>query len=123
MIFAASCARFLWVRTAPFGLPVLPPAGLNAYQQRLGIAPVPAEVSHTAPLPQYFADRLGWQNLARTVAEVSEYLKLVSNAVERDLYLKRLADRLGVDEGAVRAEVLPREARGQRQARHCGEHG
>jgi 4-amino-4-deoxy-L-arabinose transferase-like glycosyltransferase len=71
----------------PLGLPVLPPAGLNAYQQRLGIAPVPAEVSHTAPLPQYFADRLGWQNLARTVAEV--YQELPADQRQRAIIMGR----------------------------------
>jgi len=48
---------------------------------------------------------------ARAAAEAAEYVRLVTNAVERDLYLKRLAERLGVDEAAVRSEVLPREAR------------
>jgi len=41
------------------------------------------------------------------VAAVSEQLALVGNAVERDLYLKRLAERLGVGEAAVRAELRP----------------
>ncbi len=54
----------------PLALPVLPPQQLDAYQQWLGIAAAPAEVGHNAPLPQYFADRFGWRNLARTVSEV-----------------------------------------------------
>ena len=58
----------------PLALPVLPPSELDAYQQRLGISAAPEEVSHTAPLPQYFADRFGWENLARTVAVVSAEL-------------------------------------------------
>lgn len=55
----------------PLALPVLPPPELDVYQQRLGIAAAPAEVGHNAPLPQCFADRFGWENLARIVAEVS----------------------------------------------------
>ena len=51
---------------------------------------------------------------ARAAAEISEYLKLVENRVERDLYLKRLAERLGVDEAALRSEALPRKAHGER---------
>lgn len=58
----------------PLALPVLAPPRLVAYQQRLGVAPAPAEVGHNAPLPQVFADRLGWENLARTVADVCREL-------------------------------------------------
>jgi len=58
----------------PIGLPVLTPPALADYQARLGIAPRPAEVSHVSTLPQYFSDRFGWQELARTVDEVYEGL-------------------------------------------------
>jgi 4-amino-4-deoxy-L-arabinose transferase-like glycosyltransferase len=54
----------------PMGLPVLTPAALAEYQATLGIAPRPAEVGHVSTLPQYFSDRFGWQELARTVGEV-----------------------------------------------------
>jgi hypothetical protein len=80
-------ARWRWVRWVivanlvvgllvllPIGLPVLSPPELNAYLQRVGIAPKAGEVGHTSALPQHFSDRLGWENLARVVAEVSEGL-------------------------------------------------
>jgi hypothetical protein len=55
---------------APLALPLLTPEGLDAYQSKLGIAPAAQEVGHNAALPQYFSDRFGWENLARTVSEV-----------------------------------------------------
>jgi hypothetical protein len=55
---------------APLGLPLLSPDGLSGYQAGLGISPIVAEVGHDAELPQYFADRFGWFELARAVSEV-----------------------------------------------------
>jgi hypothetical protein len=52
----------------PIAVPVLSPAGVVAYQKKLGIAPNAAEVGHTGELPQHFSDRLGWEELARTVS-------------------------------------------------------
>lgn len=59
---------------APMAVPLLSPQRTVAYGQRMGIIPAPQEVGHTSALPQYFADRLGWENLARAVSEV--YLAL-----------------------------------------------
>ncbi len=58
----------------PLGLPVLSPPDLDRYQQRLGMVPNTGEVGHDAAIPQYFADRFGWQELAVAVAEVFEGL-------------------------------------------------
>ena len=55
---------------APIALPLLTPEGVDAYQKNLGIVPNTGEVGHTAALPQYFSDRFGWEELARTVSEV-----------------------------------------------------
>jgi hypothetical protein len=55
---------------APLGLPLLAPERLDAYQRKLGIVPNTGEVGHDAALPQYFSDRLGWDELARAVARV-----------------------------------------------------
>lgn len=55
---------------APFALPLLAPERLVAYQERLGIVPNTGEVGHTSALPQYFSDRFGWEEMARTVAAV-----------------------------------------------------
>jgi len=68
-VIAANLAVGLMV-FLPLALPVLSPADLDVYQRRLGLAPTAAEVGHTSDLPQYFSDRFGWENLARTVAGV-----------------------------------------------------
>ena len=61
---------------APIGVLFLSPERTVAYAQRLGITPKAQEVGHTAPLPQYFADRFGWEELAQTVSRVYESLPL-----------------------------------------------
>jgi hypothetical protein len=55
---------------APIAVPLLSPQRTVSYGQRMGIVPAAQEVSHTSPLPQYFSDRFGWENLARVVSEV-----------------------------------------------------
>jgi hypothetical protein len=70
--------RWVWVvhllgagiAVTPMAVPVLSPERTVAYGQRLGITPSAQEVGHTSALPQYFSDRLGWENLARVVSEV-----------------------------------------------------
>jgi hypothetical protein len=65
---------------APIGVPLLSPANTVAYGVRMGIVPAAQEISHKSALPQYFSDRLGWENLARVVSEV--YLSLPENERE-----------------------------------------
>jgi hypothetical protein len=55
---------------APMAVPLLSPQDTVAYGQRMGIIPAAQEVGHTSALPQYFSDRLGWENLARVVSEI-----------------------------------------------------
>ncbi len=52
----------------PLVLPVLPPAAILAYQQRLHVQPPKLETSATAPLPQYDADMLDWRHKADLLA-------------------------------------------------------
>lgn len=54
----------------PLAVPVLSPASYVAYAEHIGIAPPRDERSPLGALPQHFADRFGWQNLAETVARV-----------------------------------------------------
>lgn len=54
----------------PLVLPILSPTQYLAYQRALGVEPQQAEVSHTAELPQIFADQFGWEEMVRTVAGV-----------------------------------------------------
>ena len=84
------------ILTAPLAVPVLPVEGLIAYQRALGLAPRPAENSALGPLPQYFADRFGWQEMTAAVAQV--YLSLPA-AERREVVI--IADNYG-EAGALR---------------------
>lgn len=59
---------------APLTLPVLPVQTYLRYQQALGIAPVKAENQRTGPLPQYFADEFGWEEMVRKIAAIYQSL-------------------------------------------------
>ncbi len=63
-----------YLATIPFALPVLEPEDYVAYGQFTGITPAAAERHEMGPLPQHFADRFGWEDLAKEVSEV--YLSL-----------------------------------------------
>ncbi len=53
---------------APFAIPVLPVETFIAYQAALGVTPRASERSRLGPLPQFFADRFGWEELTEAVA-------------------------------------------------------
>ena len=53
---------------APMALPVLPPQMLLKYSRML--SPPQVEQGATARLPQWFADRFGWESMASSVAVV-----------------------------------------------------
>jgi 4-amino-4-deoxy-L-arabinose transferase-like glycosyltransferase len=55
---------------APFVLAVLPVKTFIAYSRALGAQPRSVEGKELSQLPQFFADRFGWEELARTVAGV-----------------------------------------------------
>ena len=52
---------------APTAMPILPPADVPAYMARLHIAQQQQERGASAPLPQTFADELGWHDFVREV--------------------------------------------------------
>jgi hypothetical protein len=57
--------------TAPFAVPLLPPETFIAYMQALDRGPTPSgENQRMGALPQHFADRFGWEEMAATVARV-----------------------------------------------------
>jgi hypothetical protein len=61
----------------PIGLPILPPARMEAFTARLtgaGVSDPSRERGKTAQLPQYFADQFGWTELTAEVARVSAAL-------------------------------------------------
>ncbi len=58
------------VLLAPLVCPILAPESFLRYEQTLGIQPPEAEHQNNGPLPQYFADEFGWENMVRQVAIV-----------------------------------------------------
>ncbi len=55
---------------APFYLPVLPPETYIRYAETLGLGPIKIETHAMGQLPQLFADRFGWPEMAQTTAQV-----------------------------------------------------
>lgn len=53
---------------APTILPLLPPEKLIAYMQAIHFEPPRTETSHTAALPQLFADQFGWEEMVGSIA-------------------------------------------------------
>ena len=55
---------------APLSAPILSPDSFLRYQKTLGLEPPKAENQNNGPLPQYFADEFGWEEMVREVARV-----------------------------------------------------
>jgi hypothetical protein len=62
---------------APTVVPILPPEKLFAYMEAIHFTPPKTETSHTAALPQLFADQFGWREMAASVGRA--YTKLSPN--------------------------------------------
>jgi Dolichyl-phosphate-mannose-protein mannosyltransferase len=60
---------------APMVLPILPPEKLVAYMRAIRMEPPRTETSHTAVLPQVFADQFGWEQMVGSVAHVYHHLR------------------------------------------------
>jgi hypothetical protein len=60
---------------APLAVPILAPGKLVAYMRAIGLQLPRTETSHTAPLPQIFADQFGWQEMVASVAHVYHHLR------------------------------------------------
>ena len=60
---------------APLTLPILPPDKLVAYMRSIHMEPPRTETSHTAALPQIFADQFGWEQMVGSVAHVYHHLR------------------------------------------------
>jgi hypothetical protein len=65
---------------APLTVPILPPETYIRYQKKLGIEPPKAENQNNGPLPQYFADEFGWEEMVREVARVYHSLPVDEQA-------------------------------------------
>ncbi len=66
----ASYVGIMLAIAIPATVPVLSPENLLAYQRFLGISPPKTEVRHDGPLPQYFGDQFGWEQLVKEVADI-----------------------------------------------------
>jgi Dolichyl-phosphate-mannose-protein mannosyltransferase len=55
---------------APLAMPLLAPEAYLRYTRALHLSPPPIEHRKTSALPQLFADRFGWPEMAETVANV-----------------------------------------------------
>jgi len=55
---------------APMAIPVLSPETYIRYSQRLHFAPPPIETDKLGPLPQFFADMFGWEEMTVEAARV-----------------------------------------------------
>lgn len=62
------------VLVAPMAIPLLGPEDYVSYERALGLRPRAAEHGEEASLPQHFADRFGWPELARSVRSVVQSL-------------------------------------------------
>jgi hypothetical protein len=58
------------VALAPLAIPLLPVPRYLAYSKALGVAPSTSERKAIGVLPQHFADRFGWPEMAGTIASV-----------------------------------------------------
>ena len=59
---------------APLAIPLLSPTAYVAYAKRLGVGAPTTERNEMGPLPQHFADRFGWPEMAAEVARVAATL-------------------------------------------------
>jgi 4-amino-4-deoxy-L-arabinose transferase-like glycosyltransferase len=65
----------------PFGLPILPPAPMARYANAMGLtAAVTTNMGTVLPLPQDYADMLGWEAQVRTLAGVYRALPAADRA-------------------------------------------
>lgn len=54
----------------PFSVPLLSPENFLRYQKAMGFQPPEIEHQQNGPLPQWFADEFGWQEMVEKVAKV-----------------------------------------------------
>jgi hypothetical protein len=71
----------LGLALVPVVLPVLPVTTYLAYAEALGIEPSTSENLELAELPQFYADRFGWQEKAAAVARIYQALPPEDRAV------------------------------------------
>ncbi len=83
VLFAA--IALVGVIGAPLAIPILPVDRFIAYQDRLGIKPIPMERRDLAALPQIYADMFGWREMAKAVSDA--YWALPENERAKAVFL------------------------------------
>ncbi len=68
-VYAAMLAVGLVV-FLPFSIPVLPPQQWRAYTEKLHYIPKESENHAATLLPQFFTDRLGWEDLVKQLSDI-----------------------------------------------------
>ena len=69
-----ACLSVSGIVISPYAIPVLPPETYIAYNKILKINPESGENHEMGPLPQHFADRFGWREMAEAIAAVYDGL-------------------------------------------------
>jgi hypothetical protein len=64
----------------PFTVPILSPENFLRYQKAMGFQPPKIEHQQNGPLPQWYADEFGWQEMVEKVAEIYNSLPLEERA-------------------------------------------
>ncbi|MFL6541794.1 MAG: ArnT family glycosyltransferase, partial [Chthoniobacterales bacterium] len=81
---------------APTCMPILAPKKLLTYMRTIHFEPPRTETSHTAALPQLFADQFGWEEMVRSVVRV--YDSLPTNDQQRvGLYCANYGEAGAID--------------------------
>ena len=77
----AALLVFGFVRSVPFSIPVLAPQKFVAYEKQIGFTPKDSENHAATILPQFYADRFGWQEMVEKVAGVYNSLPPQERAI------------------------------------------
>jgi hypothetical protein len=99
------CLMASGVLLMPLTVDLLPVESFLRYQSVLGIAPESNEGLQLTSLPQHYADRFGWENIARVTAEV--YAALPDSNKERCLIYGRNYGEAGAIDFFGRGFGLP----------------
>jgi hypothetical protein len=81
---------------APLAAPILSPEVFLRYEAALGIKPPEFEHQNNGPLPQYFADEFGWEDMVREVARIYRTLTPAEQA-ETAIFANSWGDASAID--------------------------
>jgi hypothetical protein len=80
----------------PLVMPILSPEHFLRYQRWTGLKVIEAEHSRSGPLPQYFADEFGWEEMVREVARIYDGLPPAEQA-QAAIFANDWGDAAAVD--------------------------